>query len=194
MQTQSRAIPHTNAPPGGWYSGGGAVCKAAGDAWACGAAWYDDGANAGPCEVSWRRGVVKMLRVSMGFGACVLILVGCASPLAGNYMATVEPVPGAEARYEPGYTLEEVRSRLIEEPRLLLIESNGTYTLTHGDTRIQGRWREDGGTLYLRDTVYNGSPIGEPLQSDRKYTVGPAGEIIDTGTYGAYGLQQVYRR
>ena len=59
-----------------------------------------------------------------------------------------------------------------------MLNANGRYVWNTGSSKNEGRWRVEKNTIILRDDISNGIRIQPVLQSDRKWRIGPKGEII----------------
>jgi len=123
-----------------------------------------------------------------------LVLSGCGSPLAGTYKADARLLEGKSESTEPGYSLEEVRATILGENRSLIITNDGRFVWNTGDVINEGTWRTEGDTLFLREDINDGRPIGAALQQDREWKLGRKGEIIRAGYYNRYNLEVVYSR
>lgn len=119
------------------------------------------------------------------------LIAACGSPYAGTYTAEVRVMEGREPTDDPGYTFEELSARVAEENPTLKLHGNKRFTWNTGSAVNEGTWRIDGGTLYLREDVYNGKPIQSALQKDREWAITRNGEI-NTGSYSAYNLELYY--
>ena len=123
-----------------------------------------------------------------------LLLSGCGSSLVGTYKADARLMEGRTESSEPGYSLQEVQATITEENRSLTLKRNGRFVWNTGDVINEGTWRTEGDTLYLREDINDGRPIGAALQQDREWRLGRKGEIIRTGSYNRYNLEVVYLR
>jgi hypothetical protein len=122
-------------------------------------------------------------------------ILGCAgSRLAGTYRAEIRLMEGREESAEPGYSLAEVQARTAQSQRTLTLHSNGRFEWRSGETVNEGKWRVEGNTLILRDDTSNGNAILPVLQDDRRWRLGPKGEIINPGAYSHYNLEEVCTR
>ena len=125
-------------------------------------------------------------------GLCLLLLAGCGSRMAGTYRAEARQVAGKPESTQPGYTLADIRQKLRDDPRTLALLRNGRYSKDNGVN--EGTWRVEGDTLILHDDTSQGVHIQAALQLERKWPIGPNGEIISTSDYCAYNVELVYRR
>jgi hypothetical protein len=122
-------------------------------------------------------------------------VLGCAGrDLAGTYRADVRLMEGKQETGQPGYSLAEVRARLAEDRRSLVLHADGRYEWRSRDTVNEGNWKVEGDTLILRDDIQNGIRIQPALQKDRRWRVGEGGEIINEGTYSHYNIEEFYTR
>lgn len=122
------------------------------------------------------------------------LLAGCGSRMAGTYRGDARLMEGKAESTEQGYSLGEVRAKIVGENRNLVLEGNGRFVWNTGDVINEGTWRVEGGVLYIRDDINDGRRIGALLQKDRKWSIGANGEIIRTGSYNRYNLEEVYFR
>jgi len=126
--------------------------------------------------------------------ACVLVLAGCGSGLAGTYQGDARLISGKEESTEPGCSLAEVQARVRAENRTLTLERGGRFVWNTGDAVNEGDWRVEGSTLFLREDTSNGVHIQPALRKDRKWDIGEDGVIVNTGAYRAYNLEEIYTR
>jgi len=124
----------------------------------------------------------------------VQVLVGCGSQLAGTYVGDARLLEGRTESSEAGYSLDEMRAKIAAEGRKLTLERNGRFTWNTGSAVLEGTWRVDGDTLFIRDDTYDGRKIGSALQKDRVWKIGGDGELIYTGRYNQYNLEVVYKK
>lgn len=124
----------------------------------------------------------------------MVLLTACGSRLTGTYQANVRLVTGQSESLEPGYSFAEMKAKIQNKPRTLILHANGRYVWNTGSSKNEGRWRVEGGMLILRDDISNGIRIQPVLQSDRKWRIGPQGEFIDSGLYQRYNIEIVYCR
>lgn len=117
---------------------------------------------------------------------------GCGSGLAGTYVGNARLLEGKSESSAPGYSLDEVRATIVEEGRTLTLQRNGRFTWNTGSAVLEGTWRVEGDTLFIRDDTYDGRRIGAALREDREWAIGAGGELIYTGSYNQYNLEVVY--
>ena len=138
----------------------------------------------------------KAMKVPVQWIVLVLAiaLTGCGSPFAGTYEADARLLEGKTESTEPGYSLVEFRATLSRENRSLTFSNDGRFVWNTGDVINEGTWRTEGDTLFLREDINDGRPIGAALQRDREWRLGRKGEIIRTGAYNRHNLEVVYLR
>lgn len=119
-------------------------------------------------------------------------LIGCGTSLAGTYTADVRLIQGKSESTEAGYSLDEVRTRVVGENCTLTLKGGRRFEWFTGDVLNEGTWRVEGDTLYLREDINDGRPIGAALQLDREWRIEENGDIIHAGSYSAYNLEVVY--
>ena len=144
-------------------------------------------------DVRGRNSIRRSMQVLAGAMA-LLFVAGCGMGLAGEYVAEVRLIEGEQESDSPGYTLAAVQERLAKEPRSLTLQRNGRYVLRSGDSTNEGTWRVEGDTLVLHDDTSNGVAIQPALQIDREWPIRENGEIVRTGSYSVYNLEEVYVR
>ena len=113
---------------------------------------------------------------------------------AGEYHAEARVAPGREESREPGYSLAEMTAKLQDAPQSLKLLPGGRYIWNTGSGVNEGAWRVEGQTIILRDDISRGIRILPALQTDRKWLLGPDGEIINDSTFSRYNIEIVYRR
>jgi len=118
----------------------------------------------------------------------ILALVGCGSQLAGTYVGDARLLEGKTESPEAGYSLNEIRAKITNEGHKLTLERNGRFSWNTGSALLEGTWRVEGNTLFIRDDTYDGRQIGSALQQDRVWKIGSDGELIYTGRYNQYNL------
>jgi hypothetical protein len=124
----------------------------------------------------------------------LLLLVGCGSQLAGTYVGDARLLEGKTESPEAGYSLNEIRANMAKEGRKLTLERNGRFSWNTGSALLEGTWRVEGETLFIRDDTYDGRQIGSALQKDRVWKIGSDNELIYTGRYNQYNLEVVYKK
>jgi len=140
----------------------------------------------------WRR--TWMIGVLACILACIVVTVaGCSSRWAGEYTGDARLMPGKEETGTPGYTLDEIRTRIAGDNRSLTLRGNGRFEWHTGSAINEGTWRVEGDTLILRDDISNGNRIVPALRSDRRWRITAPGGFV-TGTYTAYNIEEVYTR
>ena len=124
----------------------------------------------------------------------IIVLAGCSPGMTGTYQAEVERVAPPPERVDPGYSLEDVRKKLADAPRFIVLESGGRFETREGNRVIwEGAWRREDDQLILRAQRVQGIDVTPALQDDKKYPI-RGGAIVDESTYGYYGLHLLYRK
>jgi len=124
---------------------------------------------------------------------CAALASGCGSGIAGTYSADARLLEGREDLMEPGYSLADIRSRIGGGQRTLKLLRGGRYEWrTGGEGLNLGTWRVEGATLILRDDTVGGIQISPALRDDRIWEIRPNGEIVSTGSYNAYNIEEYY--
>ena len=93
---------------------------------------------------------------------------------------------------EPGYSLAEIQARIREGGRTLALNRIGRYEWRTGDGVNEGDWRVEGEVLVLRNDVVNGIRILPALRAGRNWTMRPNGELVNTGSYNAYNIEEFH--
>ena len=120
------------------------------------------------------------------------LAAGCGNSIVGTYKPEARVIEGKTEAPEPGYSLEEIRKRLVKGERTLTFNKNGRYVWRTDNIVNEGPWRRDGDKLILRDDTQNGHRIGADLQLDREMRVLENGEILNVGAYNRYNIEEVY--
>jgi hypothetical protein len=126
--------------------------------------------------------------------ALAILPLGCGSGLEGTYRGDARLMAGRQESTEPGYSLSEVRERIASEGRSLTLHDNGRFSHDTGTGLNEGTWRVEGDKLILRSDITNGNRVLPALQDDDEWQIGPEGELIRTGTYSHYGLEEFYTK
>ena len=121
-----------------------------------------------------------------------VLVLGCGGRLAGTYKADARLMDGKVESSEPGYSLAEVRAKIVGENRSLVLHGNGRFEWNTGDVINEGTWRVEGDVIFLREDINDGRAIGALLRKDRKWGIGAGGEIVRAGSYNRYNLEEVY--
>ncbi len=130
-----------------------------------------------------------------GLFAAAFLAAGCGGgQLAGEYHAEARVMEGREQSRERGYSLDEMKAKLQASPQSIKLLPGGRYTWNTGSGVNEGAWRVEGETIILRDDISHGIRIQPALQNDRKWRLGPGGEIINDSTFSRYNIEIVYRR
>jgi hypothetical protein len=130
------------------------------------------------------------MRFAMILG--IVFTIGCGGGLAGTYSADARLMEGREDPMEAGYSLDEIRGRISGGQRTLTLLRGGRFEWNTGGGFNEGTWRKDGNQLILRDDTVGGIKISPALQSDRNWEIRPNGELISTGSYNAYNIEEFY--
>src|SRR5687767_9750517 len=94
---------------------------------------------------------------ALGLVACLGILLGCDSGMTGTYQAEVEQVAPPPEQVAPGYSLDEVRKKLADAPRFIVLKSGGRFETREGERVVwDGAWRREGDQLILRAETVKG--------------------------------------
>ena len=124
---------------------------------------------------------------------CGALACGCGSGLEGTYSANARLLEGQEDLMKPGYSLSEIQARIGGGQRTLTLLRGGRYEWrTGGDGLNLGTWRVEGKSLILRDDNVGGVQILPALQDDRIWEIRANGEIVNTGSYSAYNIEEYY--
>ena len=120
------------------------------------------------------------------------LVAGCGSPLVGTYHSEISFIEGMTESSEPGYSLEDFESKRPRDNPSLTLNRKGRFVWNTGSVINEGTWWVEGDTLFLREDIYNGVTIGPLLRKNREWRIGDNGEIIRTGAYNLYHMQEVY--
>lgn len=122
----------------------------------------------------------------------VVFMIGCGGGIVGTYSADARLMEGREDPMEPGYSLDEIRARNGGGQRTLKLLRGGRFEWNTGGGLNEGTWRVDAKQLILRDDTVGGISISPAMQSDRIWEIRPNGELIHTGSYSAYNIEEFY--